>query len=293
MATDQFAAGPFQPRQIACEAVNQRPIIVGPTGRINCRGTEKVAGRGRLYQQVALAITEAIGAGRYPVGSRLPGERELADEFKVSRPVIREAMIAMEIRGLVEGRQGSGLYVTAARAAGDDSLELDIGPFELTEARILCEGEAVALAATTISDAKLAVLEALLIDMNDDDEKSGEAERADRQFHIEIANATGNDAIRAVVEMLWDTRYRSPLCIHMFSQARAVGVLSRVEEHEEILTALRNRDGVTARKAMHAHLQRVIDDLLTATEQEAFRRVKQESERRRSDIARRFSSVAE
>ena len=248
-----------------------------------------MAGRGRLYQQVALAITEAIGSGRYPVGSRLPGERELADEFKVSRPVIREAMIALEIRGLVEGRQGSGLYVIASRATGDDSLELDIGPFELTEARVLFEGEAVALAARTISDAKLEELQALLGEMHGDDRESWQAERADRQFHIEIANATGNDAIRAVVEMLWDTRYRSPLCIHMFSQARAVGILSRVEEHEEILAALRNHDGAAARKAMHAHLQRVIDDLLTATEQEAFRRAQEESETRRSDIARRFS----
>jgi GntR family transcriptional repressor for pyruvate dehydrogenase complex len=247
-----------------------------------------MAGRGRLYQQVALAITEAIGAGRYAVGSRLPGERELADEFKVSRPVIREAMIAMEIRGLVEGRQGSGLYVTAARAASDDSMELDIGPFELTEARILCEGEAVALAATTISDAKLGELEALLGDMHDDNDESWQAERADRQFHIEIANATGNDAIRAVVEMLWDTRYRSPLCIHMFSQARAVGIRSRVDEHEEILAALRQRDGKIARKAMHVHLHRVIEDLLTATEQEAVKRAREESASRRSEVARRF-----
>jgi len=248
-----------------------------------------MAGRGRLYQQIALAITEAIGAGRYPVGSRLPGERELAEEFKVSRPVIREAMIALEIRGLVEGRQGSGLYVIASRASGDDSLELDIGPFELTEARVLFEGEAVALAARTITDAKLDELHTLLGEMHDDDEESWQAERADRQFHIEIANATGNDAIRAVVEMLWDTRYRSPLCIHMFSQARAVGIRSRVEEHEEILAALRAHDEIAARNAMHAHLQRVIDDLLTATEQEAFKRAKQESETRRSDIARRFS----
>jgi GntR family transcriptional repressor for pyruvate dehydrogenase complex len=247
-----------------------------------------MAGRGRLYQQVALAITEAIGAGRYPVGSRLPGERELAEEFKVSRPVIREAMIALEIRGLVTGRQGSGLFVTAARVAGDDTMELDIGPFELTEARILFEGEAVALAATTITDSKLAEFDALLEQMHDDDEESWQAERADRQFHIEIANATGNDAIRAVVELLWDTRYRSPLCIHRFSQARAVGIRSRVEEHVEILDALRQRDGQAARKAMHAHLHRVIEDLLTATEQEAMKRAREESETRRSALQRRF-----
>jgi DNA-binding FadR family transcriptional regulator len=249
-----------------------------------------MAGRGRLYQQVALDITEAIGSGRYPIGSRLPGERELAEEFKVSRPVIREAMIALEIRGLVEGRQGSGLYVTATRPNGDDALELDIGPFELVEARILFEGEAAALAARTISDERIALLESLLGEMEQDQEKSWQAERADRQFHVEIANATGNDAIRAVTEMLWDTRYRSPLCIHMFAQAHAVGVRSRVDEHVEILEALRQRDGDAARKAMHAHLHRVIEDVLTATEQEAVRRARMEAESRRSDIAKRFAS---
>lgn len=253
-----------------------------------------MAGRERLYQQVALAITEAIGAGRYPVGSRLPGERELADEFKVSRPVIREAMIALEIRGLVEGRQGSGLYVTGTRSANSDDQELDVGPFELTEARILFEGEAVALAARTITDEKLDELAQLLVEMHqENDEDSWHGERADRQFHIEIANATGNDAIRSVVEMLWDTRYRSPLCIHMFTQAQVVGFHSRVDEHQAILDALRRRDGAAARKAMHSHLHRVIEDLLTATEQEALRKARDELETRRLDFAKRFGHYSE
>jgi len=70
----------------------------------------------KLYQRVANAITTAIEEGQYTPGSRLPGERELAEDFSVSRPTVREAMIALEIRGLVEARHGSGVYVIAPPA---------------------------------------------------------------------------------------------------------------------------------------------------------------------------------
>ena len=68
----------------------------------------------KLYQQVAVTIADAIRAGRYVPGRRLPSERDLAEEFQVSRPTIREAMIALEIRGFIEARPGSGIYVTDA-----------------------------------------------------------------------------------------------------------------------------------------------------------------------------------
>src|SRR4051794_27437335 len=109
----------------------------------------------KLYQQVAAAIAEGITAGRYRRGGRLPSERDLAEEFKVSRPTIREAMLALEIRGMVEARHGSGVYVTEGAADQAPAPELDIGAFELTEARVLFEGEAAALAATTITDEQL------------------------------------------------------------------------------------------------------------------------------------------
>src|SRR5690349_8933143 len=95
----------------------------------------------KLYQQVAATIADAIRAGRYVPGRRLPSERDLAEELQVSRPTIREAMIALEIRGLIEARHGSGIYVTDAPPVEARTPELDIGAFELTEARTLFEGE--------------------------------------------------------------------------------------------------------------------------------------------------------
>jgi len=107
------------------------------------------AGSKKLYQQLARSIADGIKGGVYPRGRRLPSERDLAEKFGVSRPTVREAMIALEIQGFVESRHGSGVYVTHRAPSLDGGADLDIGPFELTEARRAVEGEACALAATS------------------------------------------------------------------------------------------------------------------------------------------------
>lgn len=249
----------------------------------------KITGN-KLYQRVASAIADQIDAGRYVPGGRLPGERDLAEEFKVSRPTIREAMIALEMRGWIEARHGSGLYVTRAGhadAGGADALNLDVGAFDLIEARILFEGEAAALAAVSISDEQLVELEALLAVMADDRDEAAVYD-ADRQFHIGIAAATSNEAIRMVVELLWDVRTRSPLCVNMFARAESKGVRTQVGEHRRILDALRAGDPHDARNAMRAHLRGVVEDLLRTTELEALERARNEVEARRANVARRL-----
>src|ERR1700753_4328326 len=110
----------------------------------------------KLYQKIALAIAADLARGRYTPGDRLPSERELADDFRVSRPTIRDAMIALEFQGLVEARQGSGVYVKAAPQIAEDAAERDVSAQELAEARRLFEGEACALAAAIITDEQVA-----------------------------------------------------------------------------------------------------------------------------------------
>jgi DNA-binding FadR family transcriptional regulator len=218
----------------------------------------------KLYQRVAESIATAIAKGRYAPGSRLPTERDLAEEFAVSRPTIREAMIALEIRGLVGAKKGSGIYVTKTPPDLTPTPELDVGAFELIEARTLFEGEAAALAATAIDPQQLEELRKLLVEM----ERAGEtsaAVDADKQFHLAIAKATGNSLVASVVEMLWTIREQSPLCVHMFAKARREGVTPRVNEHQLIVDALLAHDPQLAREAMRSHLRRVTDDLLEAT----------------------------
>lgn len=242
----------------------------------------------KLYQRVSTAIAAAIDEGRYPVGTRLPGERDLAETFEVSRPTVREAMIALEIRGLVEARHGSGLYVIATSADSSTPTELDVGAFELIEARILFEGEAAAVAATVIDAEALADLDASLAAMAAVDPADPAAIEADRRFHMRIAEATGNTVIAAVVEMLWNLRDRAPLSAHMFAEARREGVHPRVEEHRLIVDALRAQDPALARQTMRDHLRRVVEDLLAATEVEVLRRARSEIETQRGLVARRL-----
>jgi DNA-binding FadR family transcriptional regulator len=222
----------------------------------------------KLYQQIARTLAAAIEDGRYAPGDRLPSERELAEDFGVSRPTIRDAMIALEFQGLVEARQGSGVYVKAAPQIVEDAAERDVSALELVEARRLFEGEACALAATTITDDQLRLIDQLVADMARD-VAAEDLERHESELHIAIARATGNAAICATVEDLWRLRQQSSTCVAVLRRARLSGRGDFIGEHRQIAASLRSRDPKAARQAMHGHLAQVIDDLLGMAESDA------------------------
>ena len=133
----------------------------------------------RLFQEVAERIAAMIEGGSYPPGSRLPGEREIAEQLGVSRVTVREAEIALQARGMVTIKTGSGVYVTDAMAARGDEPPA-VSAFELTEARSLFESEAAALAASTITPETLDRLDELLEIMGHDDGDDAKTNRNDR-----------------------------------------------------------------------------------------------------------------
>src|SRR3990170_1975033 len=107
---------------------------------------------GRLYESVVNHLEQAIESGVYPAGSRLPSERELAEQLGVSRPVVREAIIVLQSHGMVQIRHGAGVFVqTKRKSAPDIGMDSEAGPFEVIEARRLLEGEIAALAAELIT----------------------------------------------------------------------------------------------------------------------------------------------
>jgi DNA-binding FadR family transcriptional regulator len=239
---------------------------------------------GRLYERVARDLATKIGQSAYGIGQRLPSERDLAQTYAVSRPTVREAIIALELDGLVEVRLGSGVYVTAKRPRGGKASEMDIGPFELLEARRAIESEACALAALRITDEELDQLKDLVAEMQAENARDVVmSEDADRRFHMLIASSTQNSAMIAAVQMLWDARARSPQYKLLSAKALAAGVAPRIDEHAEILSALRSRSPDIARQAMRTHLTRVLESLLEATEvqevERALARVAAERER--------------
>jgi GntR family hexuronate regulon transcriptional repressor len=222
----------------------------------------------RLYQQLARKLMGELANGRFEVGDRLPAERELAAEYAVSRPTVREAIIALEVQGLVEVRIGSGAYVT--RLPGKEEVPgFNITGFELTEARLMFEGEAAALAATQISDEELDELDSLVREIAAENLTPGGAEESDRAFHLAIAKATRNTAVFETIEHLWNLRRTSPESAQLHALARTANIKPVVDEHTAVLEALHARDPNAARAAMRAHLSAVLDYLLFATEEKA------------------------
>lgn len=249
----------------------------------------------RLYEQIAHKLATAIAAGEYQLGQRLPSERELAQSFGVSRPTVREAIIALELDGLVEVRLGSGVYVKNRQPPGGQEQAKDIGPFELLEARHAIEGEACALAALRIDDAQLAQLSGLIAEMRNDNRQNEilMSEEADRRFHELIAASTQNSGIIVAVQMLWDARARSPQSHLMDDKSRARGLKPPIDEHAAIVRALKKRDPEAARAAMHKHISRVIEDMLEVTEVkeiERARAIAAEKRRRYSPAQRKAAA---
>jgi GntR family transcriptional repressor for pyruvate dehydrogenase complex len=222
----------------------------------------------RLYLQIYNKINDMICNGEFKPGQRLPPERALAERFDVSRPPVREAIIALEVMGLVEVRPGSGVYVQDS--AGDESrkqpaLPQDLpGPFEILEARMYFESEACALAAARISNSELQTLATLLASLEKHNAASdaAAAEAVDRQFHQLIADASRNSAIGSTIDWLWGLRDRSEISARFHEALCEQGSKPTIEDHRDILSALMERNAEKARDAMQQHLKRVIDSLI-------------------------------
>lgn len=243
---------------------------------------------GRLYLAVVEQLEQAIQSGVHPVGGRLPSERELAERLGVSRPVVREAIIVLESRGLVQTRHGSGVFVqTDTPSAAAATVDSDSGPFEVIEARRLLEGEIAALAAELVTERQIAEMQRLIDRIADMRLDNATREKADRAFHIALARVTGNDVLVGIVEKLWDMRYQSALCEYFFRRAREIGIEPPVDEHQTVLEAVKARDAEAARSAMREHLARVTENLLIATEEDVRDRARLRVAERRFDFARR------
>jgi DNA-binding FadR family transcriptional regulator len=209
----------------------------------------------RLYRQIADQLRTLIGKGEVAPGARLPAERDLARQLGVSRPSLREALIALEVEGLLDVRVGSGIYVSQP-GERPRSAEIDgaSGPFEVIRARWMIEGECAALAARNGTAAQLRAIRKAHADLLREAKRNHNPLDADRAFHVCIAEATGNSALELVVQTLWDQRvgplYRA-LEIKLEYPAMAE---ETTHEHEAVLAAIIARDPKAARAAMRRHM---------------------------------------
>jgi GntR family transcriptional regulator, transcriptional repressor for pyruvate dehydrogenase complex len=207
----------------------------------------------RLYQEIAMQIKAHIESGEFSVGSRLPAERELAQQLKVSRPSVREALIALEVEGLVEVKTGAGVFVCERRRPFPPITSYE-GPIEIMLARSLIEGDIAARAATKMRNADIKELERIVKAMNPSPTDQELCLPSDRAFHLYIAEKAGNSVLVRFVAELFDARH-TPLSVQLgkhFEDARTW--MLAVAEHHEIIKAFASRDSLAAKRAMERHL---------------------------------------
>ncbi len=223
----------------------------------------------RLYEQVAGQVTDLVARGEFKPGDRLPPERDLAKLLGVSRPTVREAMIALEIAGLVDVRVGAGAFVTDKAKNGTNGSAngrlfegAGSSPLELIAARRTIEPEVAALAAKLASPAEIAAI-AETIAMISAAQDTPEHRAADHLFHVRVGLASHNAVLTAIVDECWADMY-SP----MFERMGAITglIASRCSphqrdktniEHGDVYRAIAVHDPDAARAAMDRHLQGV------------------------------------
>lgn len=217
----------------------------------------------RLYIQIADQLRTLIDQEEIGIGERLPSERDLARQLGVSRPSLREALIALEIEGRIEIRMGAGVFVCAPPAKQSRSnAQLGESPLEIMKARALIETSIVAQIIPHIKPKDIQHLKQLLHQM---EKRFGDALdhlTVDRDFHIYIAGLTKNDVLIRIVGELFDNRF-SPISTrfnnHFQTQDTLIGANA---EHRAIVDALEARDTIQAQAAMQKHLTAAHDRMV-------------------------------
>lgn len=223
----------------------------------------------RAYQSVGNSLLDRIRTGEFRASGKLPTERELAEVYGVGRAVVRDALVMLEVKGLVQSRQGSGIYITRKAYEIDPAEKADLrvkpawdtlpsgGPFELILAQQWLESGIARLAATQVSDDDMALIQQAF----DDYCKAGFADARESlilHLHIAIAKATQNTELAILVGQLWMRRDNDPFW--QTASARLHDGQSRdrwVEDHTRLLSALRNHDGDAAYVAIWQHFENV------------------------------------
>lgn len=216
----------------------------------------------RLYRQIAEQLRVLIGKGEFAVGTRIPAERDLAKQLGVSRPSVREALIALEVEGWVEIRTGSGVYVldrshrTAPPVNGMNGAGTEWGPLEIIRARRMVEGETAATAAQFGKRKDVDAMRRAIQMMRELAARKEVPHEGDRAFHLAIVNACGNVVLTETVQGFWESRH-GPIFARMIDYFETMSSWhSAIGEHEAILDAIAARDAGAARDAMHQHMDK-------------------------------------
>ncbi|MEH0690786.1 GntR family transcriptional regulator [Vibrio cholerae] len=216
----------------------------------------------RLYNKVANHIKKEFAANKYQVGDMLPPERVIAEQMEVSRTVIREAMIMLEVEGYVEVRKGAGIRIInlnpkqlQANAAlhETEAFLTNCGPFELLQARQLFESNIAEFAATQATKQDLVALMKIQQQAKADDYSRDSY--WDSEFHIQLARCTQNSVVVHIAEIMCKYRADNPYWQKLHEHIEDNKIRSWCTEHDEIVNALLKKDPQAARLAVWQHIE--------------------------------------
>lgn len=218
---------------------------------------------GRLYEQIVEQIEQQVLTGELQIGDRLSSERELAEQFQVSRTAVREAVKTLHEKGLVEVHPGRGTFITnstsqAVRHSLGLMMKIDRveGSINLVEVREILEPEIAYLAAIRAKKEHIAAMREAVIAMDMSLDNADVFIASDLDFHLALAQATQNALILTLVDSIVDLLQGQRTNIF-----RVEGGAERGQyHHKRILDAVVRRDSDAARDAMRAHLQQVRED---------------------------------
>jgi len=223
----------------------------------------------RLYERVVEKVLEMISSGAWKPGFRLPPERELSEAFGVSRTVVREAVKALEARGVLESSTGSGVSVRLAdfnmvsqslRTYMQLSNQVDF-EIRLNEVRQVLEVEMVALAASRITPEQRKQLRQICKEMRVGSNNSKEMAELDFRLHVTLAEATQNELFKVLLAPVIN-QLRDQIILTWEDFPRPVNIV--LDQHEAIVMAVENGDAEAARQAMAKHLafsRKVLEDI--------------------------------
>jgi len=223
----------------------------------------KVVRSSRLYEQIVQQVEESIQKGALKPGDQLPPERELAQQFGVSRTAVREAVKALREKGMVEAYPGRGTFITDGTSYTiKQSLDRMIktgqaeGSLYLAEVREILEPEIAALAATRADEEDITAMREAVAIMDNAKKDPDEFIEADLDFHLALAEAAANPFILSLIDSIVGVLREQRLRIFHVEGGPERGQY----HHKRILEAVEHRDALGAREAMKAHLRQVRDD---------------------------------
>jgi DNA-binding FadR family transcriptional regulator len=223
---------------------------------------KRVQRKPHLAEHLVTALSNEIASGRLRHGDRLPTEQFLAENFGVSRNVVREAIASLRSQGLVQSRQGIGAFVTVAQAETEalgpvsvQLLEGDNTIRNMFEVRAALESQAAALAAAGMTARKLAAIRDAVERMRFEGAPTAATVNADLDFHRAVAAASGNDYLEAMIRTVLEPM--RPLIAANFSRHGPMfGNIPHAarDEHEALVQAFIDKDAALARRLMGEHI---------------------------------------